>query len=390
MAKWRKGSRTGGGQGTTTPWHGNTILNGSSIVRQDETDNKLAETKRKSSGAATGIHSMVSDSNQRKRRGFHTRFDIGEPVEEKVDWLDTEIGRVNFTEDLVLGFNDEPAATTKKEAWDIVIEAADRYARLVAFVAAEQGFDCEGLNARVDRFGHQTKMPHPVTIKELIGIIREEGEDPVLDKVVAAFERNRTEDEELLLRAAEGYARYMENTDLSEKYAGYTEHNLEAAIGILSQLSGRGGTFTDDSYPLNPPEAHVGADKLTAAAMLKDTLDPDALEALRTNYERSPDTPLVEEFNGGLRINVTDTESLEIVAGEYGGNLGGLYWNSGVRRVTTKSGERVVTASGAWRGTFSNKEELLCAANFTRPLAVGWEPGGRIGFRNRTTQNGIQ
>jgi hypothetical protein len=262
----------------------------------------------------------------------------------------------------------------------MVVEAADRYARLTAFIAAEQGLTCQKLNDRVDRNGYASNTPHPKDVQKVVGIIRGEGEDPTLDKVVAAFERNTEDDKEMLVKAARAYGEHMWNEELSGESSGITERNLDHAIMIVS---GSQGTFNDRDYPLDQPEAYVGADSQTTAQMLKKTIDPEALEHIRTRYQRSPETPLVEELNGGLRINITDTESLEIAAVKLGHHRGKPYWNSGIRRVTTKNGKRLVTASNSWGGTFSDAEALLAAANFTRPINLGWEPGGRIGFRRR-------
>jgi hypothetical protein len=77
---------------------------------------QVADSKVKASGASMGLHNMAAPQTTRSRSGFYYKYSIGEPVELKAERLDTEISWVDFTEDLVLGFNDEPSPTTEQEA----------------------------------------------------------------------------------------------------------------------------------------------------------------------------------------------------------------------------------------------------------------------------------
>lgn len=104
------------------PRKGSSYINskGNRVVRRDHTWKPPSGGDSGNSGTvsgkstAAGLVDLAQDS--KAPAGIWYRYEIGEPVETKPEWLDTEIGRVEFTEDLVLGFNDAPQPLTQDEA----------------------------------------------------------------------------------------------------------------------------------------------------------------------------------------------------------------------------------------------------------------------------------
>jgi hypothetical protein len=313
----------------------------------------------------------------------HYRFSLGEPVVMKAAWQDTEIGRVDFTEDLVIGFNDRPPPLNEQEAWELIKEAADRYARLTAFIAAEQQETIEETNNKKGFGGkHDHQTPHPVRVLEALRRRRGEGEDPELDRVVAALDGSGVEDADVLIRAAEGYNHYLFDASLNRDRQIISEYNLDYARGIIT------GEFfrRDTAMLIDPPQVKFHYDGAHPADKILSLLPPNILASIEDTADLSPSTPFMERHKGGVRFNLSNERAIEIVFEQ---ELDTRYKKGDkliergvIRRINTVNGEKVVVAADGWSSRRGG-EQFLIATDFTRPLPIGWKPNARVGFAGR-------
>jgi hypothetical protein len=385
-------SKTGGGAGTNQH-----MVKGKSKLDQLAEDIAAQHAALAAVNAKAGLGGLAEEPPPPSTPTVkvRNRFDLGEPVATKADWLETEIGRVDFTEDLVLGFDDDPSPQSTEEAWALMVEAADRYARLTAFIAAEQGLTCDELNQMYTRWGEQNKLPHP---KDIQGAVqRATGEssatgDALADKVVYALDGSAKEDPEIILAAAAGYAKIMKNNkELSvHSSSGSPEYNLETAIEI-HKYDKYGETMwnSDPRHDIHNEQYCVNSEVPYADKILE-RVDPAVLETLDNTFDRPQGLPQVEKFPAGIRINLTAETSLEIseVQDDTAQEPGKMYTWGHIKRIKTTNGKRLVVSQGEFWGRTSGTAELvLAAADFTRPMSIGWEPNSMVGFKNRNQTN---
>lgn len=325
----------------------------------------------------------------------HHRFDLGVPVEDKADRLDTEIGVVEFTEDLIVGFDAAPSPVTEAESWDMVVEAADRYARLSAFIAAEQGLTCEELCGRPERFKAQdTSDIPPRRVRDAVKRRRGErvhSDDELVDRIVATLEGSVDEDPAVLLKAANCFRSYL----LQNKAALYLDSTLDAEINLTSALQstdlrgplarlqlGDNRTLDDNGSAISTSYTFDAA--AHAADPLLSGVDAAAMVKLERDFTRSPSTPFIERFSAGVRVNLTDEWSVEVE---------NLRPNPQIRRVYNDgTGKRVLevrTWSSLWRST-SSTDVLVLAADFRRPFYTRHAADNVVGFSRRNDKRAEQ
>jgi hypothetical protein len=307
---------------------------------------------------------------------FRQRFDLGIPVELKADELETEIGLVRFTEDLVMGLDDEPSPTSKREARDMILVAAERYALLTAYVAAEKNVSIDNMIGFVDRFHGGTS--DPLTVLEAVERLRSNDE---ADHVIYALDGTAEKDRNIVDLAAVGYSTYIvtnrealiENDDTSQP----VEANLKYARSILSDFDPERPTDGYGYWPLNPLGDSEHDDQVFEALM--DTVDVETLDRIRSYVTPPSGKPFMEPHPSGFVLHLDGSRSIEVAH-----RISDVGWCSQVRRVVTRDDQRVVTATemvGPEDKTLNNI--LGCAYNFNRPLSPYSNERVMVGFSRR-------
>jgi hypothetical protein len=380
---------TGGGRGTTRV-KGRLIVKGESKQKNKQNEQSAAHAVNASNNAKMGLESLTQEPFVPQVTVTY-RFDFGELVERKPDWLDTEIGRVDFTEDLVMGFDDEPPPQSYDEAWDMIVEAADRYARLTAFIAAEQGKTCDRIANMYTRIGDKYPTEHPHVIMEAIERHRDgpiQG-DEELDRIVKTLDGSLDEDQKILMTAAKCYAKILkENALLSSRGSlGSSEFNLNDALTMhQNKGSGRNMWNYEPRYDIYIDD-FVKNTTVPYADQILSTIPQDVLTEIEKGSTRPEGVPFVEKFPAGIRLNMSEDVSLEIseVLDGTGWEPDKLYKWGKIMRVKNENGERVVLSESDWSESRAT-ERLRIAADFTRPIKPGWEPNQMVGFKNRNEE----
>lgn len=323
-------------------------------------------------------------------RRIQFRFDLGEPVATKPAYMNTIVGRVDFPGDLLSGFNRVAPPTSRKEAWNIVEEAALRYAKLTAFIMAEQNVDAVDMprNHMLDRRGVKEEWYDPrdvVAAVEDRRLLAQGSDDQVAERVILALSPKDEEKRklEMISGAAAHYRSYLEdNAEEIDLGARNIQFVLRDALETVDEHDRYGWLAEFNNHPerLNS----YG----TAADYAREQLEIHIFEEWEAEFLGSGTRPFIEDDERGLRINLSEERYLRFLM-RFGKQVGGhLGWSAfKVLRCVEEDGQEVVLGgagipywyAGTKRSPEENAENLkklrvayLTFCDYSRPMAHGW------------------
>lgn len=314
------------------------------------------------------------------------RYDLGCSVREKADVLNTEIGVVFFTEDLVAGFEDCVPPITEDGIWELVREAAWRYAKLTAFVAAEQQMDIQEL-LHLSIVQGDLGVVHPKVVVEALGrteLLFASREEMLAENVLYALDHSRqVEDREVILDAALGYELYL-SYNAKELGANGGELPTEMLRDLIKLASGEHEYF--DVF--NPPnKTLVSLDAQEPHEFIRSRIPMEHLERIvEKRFGSREFGSVVEDTSFGVRVTLNSTKFLLFGARVFVGLLGIPQWRAGVVRcVVDGEGQELVVGTAAF--PVGLPEEVLgqCSSfmDYRRPMYSHWRPQAAKGFRFR-------
>jgi hypothetical protein len=287
------------------------------------------------------LEEMTKLPNNPKRK-IKNRFDIGEKLKDKAKFLDTELGEIRFTPELVSGFDTRKPFYTKEEGEKVVLESAERYAFLTAYIAAEQNLTVQEL---LDMEDFSTrKMLHPSDVLDAVDRLFE---PDAAQQVIYALDKSENEDRGIVMDASRGYARYLSD-NYEELFEGdrYTrEVNLQNAQDVFSGFDPEAES-SRGLYSMKSKSLWKGYPFPNSEEQLKNVLPDEFLDKFK-NENRASVKPFVERLPSGLIVNIDDRQSVEVV------NLlrssFELYqeteWVRQIRRVVYEEGKRCVIST---------------------------------------------
>lgn len=287
------------------------------FAAKEDTPHKVVNRKEVASALeqkATLVETPSIEQLERDRPDFSPRFNILGSVFEKPAYLETEIGRIDFTEDMISGFEERKPPRSKRELWAIAEEAAERYARVTAFMAADQNVTIEEIISRPDSYGNQKNKIHPTQVLEALQRKQvQRGDIEVGDgeRVWWALEGTTPEeDNQLLLEAATLYESYL-RANAPEFLEGDSpsvrdvDTKIWETVRILRDYENGKVIF---KHP-NPFSGNSGS-----VERIRSMVHQDGLDYLRSIHGGHPDKPFVEYLPNGLRVNLTEDKTLDFIA----------------------------------------------------------------------------
>lgn len=332
-------------------------------------------------------YSQKSDSTVAVVEKFvRERFDIGKPVVDRKECLETEIGDVRFTEDLILGFDKQASPVNREQAENMVLEAARRFALLVAYIAAEQNIKLDDIHEIV---GVHHKYNDPREI--MVSIRRLQGKGG--DRILGILGGLRAEDENLVLQSSQEYGKYIEaNRDqLVEGVTNAYEFNLNYARNIMQGYD-PDRSMLDSVRSIDTPTSYTKMSGVPPADLLIGLLGEENINKLNKRFYVPNEKEFLEKCPSGIVINLDEQRSLEIVNKSSVGFTihQELEWSTQIHRVISSPEQgRIVTASHhvfmyPRQHPTALKEAFSLAPDFTKPMDKSAHVKRMVGLKHRS------
>lgn len=222
-------------------------------------------------------------------RKVKNRFDLGEPIATKPAALDTIIGRVEFTDDLVAGFEDDVPPQNTKEMWGMMEEAALRYAKLTAFIMAEQDLNAAEMGKKLGRKGQDYEWLDPrdvIKAAEMQNKLNNEEDLPLDERVILSLDPDKDKDSKsVVLKAADQYRLYI--SDNSRELSEYNRKGGDQKTQILEQtISSVRNNYQIRHYGFTPRNlSQAMTEPRTCARLARDTLRMDLIDRYRQDID---------------------------------------------------------------------------------------------------------